>query len=256
MSPVVTEAPYDRIARWYDVDMARNMRFDDVGFYADLCQETGGRVLEIGCGNGRILLELIRRGIDAVGVDTSGGMLQELRLKARAAGADARACQMDARKLAFTASFDIVLCPYSLVTYMSRPGDLECLLSGARQALVPGGLLVIDAFVPRATASGGDYQLDYRRPLGANMLARYKRITEIAPRINRIERRYELIAANGESLETVETREDIRTYAPEELGVALAGFGFRQERVWWDYRRASSGDDPQFFTVAARATGA
>ncbi len=44
------ENPYDRIARWYDVDMARNMRFDDVGFYADLCEEAGGKVLEVGCG--------------------------------------------------------------------------------------------------------------------------------------------------------------------------------------------------------------
>ncbi len=45
---------------------------------------------------------------------------------------------MDARKLALQATFDIVLCPYSLVTYMSLPGDLEALLSGARRVTGDG----------------------------------------------------------------------------------------------------------------------
>src|SRR5450755_2454202 len=67
----LSDTAYDRIAQWYDVDMARNMRFDDVAFYAELCQREGGRVLELGCGNGRVLLELVGRSIDAVGVDTS-----------------------------------------------------------------------------------------------------------------------------------------------------------------------------------------
>jgi len=116
---------YDRIAQWYDVDMARNMRFDDVSFYADLCQREGGRVLELGCGNGRVLLELVCRNIDAVGIDTSRKMLQQLQHKAKARGLAPSACRMDARKLAFARSFDIVLCPYSLVTYMAQPDDLK-----------------------------------------------------------------------------------------------------------------------------------
>src|SRR5206468_3078186 len=56
---------YERIAHWYDVDMARNMPFDDVAFYLGVSANKGGRVLELGCGNGRILLELLARGIDA-----------------------------------------------------------------------------------------------------------------------------------------------------------------------------------------------
>ena len=73
---------YDRIARFYDVDMAQNMPFDDVGFYVRLCEPLRGPVLELGCGNGRILLELARHGIDAIGIDASAGMLAELRRKA------------------------------------------------------------------------------------------------------------------------------------------------------------------------------
>ena len=91
---------YDRIARFYDVDMARNMPFDDVGFYRSLSAAAGGRVLELGCGNGRILLELIAAGIDAMGVDASAGMLAELRRKAQARGLPAPVARMDVRALA------------------------------------------------------------------------------------------------------------------------------------------------------------
>ena len=250
----LTETTYDRIAQWYDVDMARNMQFDDVAFYADLCQHEGGRVLELGCGNGRVLLELVCRDIDAVGVDISRKMLERLQRKAGTRGLEPRACQMDARKLAFTRSFDIVLCPYSLVTYMAQPDDLERMLSGVRQVLNADGLLVLDAFIPRDIVASGDYLLDFRRPFGDQVLARYKRVAQVTPRINRIERRYEVVSTEGEVLEALETSEDIRIFSPEELAEALLRSRFSRQQVWWDYGRASPETDPQFFTVAARPT--
>ena len=45
-----TRAPrpvYDAIADLYDVDMARNMAFDDVTFYEEVCRTTPGPVLEL-----------------------------------------------------------------------------------------------------------------------------------------------------------------------------------------------------------------
>jgi ubiquinone/menaquinone biosynthesis C-methylase UbiE len=250
----LSDTAYDRIAQWYDVDMARNMRFNDVDFYAELCQHEGGKVLELGCGNGRILLELVRRNIDAVGVDNSRKMLQLLQHKAETNGLAPRACRMDARRLAFARSFDIVLCPYSLVTYMSQPDDLKRMLTEVRRVLRADGLLVLDAFIPRDTAASGDYRLDYRRPFGDGVLARYKRVAEVAPRINRIERRYEVVSTAGEVLEALETCEDIRTFSPEELIEALLDSGFSQQQVWWDYGRAARDTAPQFFTIAARTT--
>src|SRR5262245_60047753 len=73
--PNTAPSQYDRIAHLYDVDMARNMAFDDADFYTRVCAKVGGRVLEMGCGNGRILFALLRAGIDAVGIDGSANML-------------------------------------------------------------------------------------------------------------------------------------------------------------------------------------
>jgi len=40
-----------------------------------------GRVLDVGCGPGRVLLELQRRGFEAVGIDTSPGVVEVARLR-------------------------------------------------------------------------------------------------------------------------------------------------------------------------------
>src|SRR3954451_8643584 len=107
--PCLMASTYDRIARFYDVDMAQNMRFDDVAFYAHQCARANGRVLELGCGNGRILLPLLERGIDAVGIDAFAPMLAELRPKPAKPALPARVARSDAPHLPFAPGFAAVL---------------------------------------------------------------------------------------------------------------------------------------------------
>lgn len=244
---------YDDIARFYDVDMARNMPFDDVAFYADLCTRHGGRVVELGCGNGRILLELLRRGIDAIGVDASAGMLADLRRKAAARGLRAPVARMDVTRLALRGGFGVVLCPYSLVTYITEDADLARLLAAVRRLLAPDGVFVVDAFVPKAVAAQPEFQPDYRRPFGEFTLARSKRIRPAGPGRNRIERRYRVLGADDELLEQVDVAETIRPFAPDALRAALAAAGFAPVREWWDYGGNAGAPAPQFFTIAVRA---
>ena len=53
----------------------------DAAFYRALAEETGGPVLELGCGTGRVLLPIAALGIPCVGVDASPAMLAALRAK-------------------------------------------------------------------------------------------------------------------------------------------------------------------------------
>jgi SAM-dependent methyltransferase len=243
---------YDRIARFYDVDMAQNMRFDDVAFYAHQCERSRGAVLELGCGNGRILLPLLSRGFDAVGVDASAPMLLEMKRKARAQSLPMRAIRADVRRLPLRGGFSAILCPYSLITYMTTAEDAKALVEGSRALLAPRGLLVIDAFVPRPIQAQAEFQADYRRPFGAFTLARSKRIQASPEGTNRIERRYELIA-NGRVVDTIEVVETIRPCAPEAVREAVIGAGLAPVTEAWDYGTRPGADGAQFFTVVARA---
>ena len=242
---------YDRMAHLYDVDMAQNMRFADVDFYASIAQSKRGRVLELGCGNGRILLALAALGIDAVGVDRSQKMLAELLRKASARGLSVRACAMDVRQLGFAVRFDVVLCPYSLVTYMTDEDDAARMLEEAKCALAPDGIIVVDAFIRRGVVSSRDYTRDYVRPFGERSLVRSKRITPLSERVNRIERRYEIVSDDGTIDERIDTCEDIRVYAPSELTALLETCGLRTREAWWNYAASEAVADAQFFTIVA-----
>jgi len=52
----------------------------DVGFYVDEAKAAGGRVLEVGCGTGRILLPIARAGCAITGIDGSKQMLERCRV--------------------------------------------------------------------------------------------------------------------------------------------------------------------------------
>src|SRR5262245_59919403 len=67
-------------ARFYDAAYARAPHLDgrDVRFYRDLAREADGPVLELGCGTGRVLLEIARDGIPCTGLDASRHMLARL----------------------------------------------------------------------------------------------------------------------------------------------------------------------------------
>jgi SAM-dependent methyltransferase len=244
---------YDRIARFYDVDMARNMAFDDVGFYADVCRRNGGRALEMGCGNGRILLSLLNRGLDAVGVDRSSAMLHDLMNRARSQALPARVALMDARSLAFDRAFGVILLPYSLITYITSDDDVMRTLSEARRVLRPGGWVVVDAFVPRPVAEHAEFRPDYRRPFGDCTLARSKRVSRIDAQHNRIERRYQVLSRDDELIEQVDIVEEIRPFAPDELTERLVAAGFAIHEKWWDYEHSEERSPAQFFTAVARA---
>ena len=243
---------YDRIARFYDVDMARNMPFDDIALYAACCAERGGPVLELGCGNGRILLDLLRRGIAATGVDASAGMLGELRRKARAQSLPAPVARMDVRRLALRPGFAVILCPYSLVTYMAGDDDVARMFGEARRLLAPAGVFVVDAFVPRPLKAQDEFTQDYARPFGDGTLVRWKRIRAQDSVTNRIERRYQLLTADGTVAEQHDIAETIRPMSPAALRDAVAAAGLLVEREWWNYGATADPATAQFFTLAAR----
>jgi len=242
---------YDAIASFYDVDMALNMPFDDASLYRAIARRTGGRILELGCGSGRILLPLMVDGRDIVGVDASRSMLRELTTKAAGRELEPAVACMDARTLAFGECFDLVLCPYSFITFMSGTEDATRMMREVLRVLKPDGAVVLDAFVPKRVERFQDFRVDYRRPFGQNTLERSKRITALGGRTNRIERRYRLESPDGELLQEVDTREDIQTFRPEDLLALLAQSGLVASEEWWNYTSHRADEEAQFFTVLA-----
>lgn len=141
--------------RWQQADVPRGDDYDarwaalaaegrDVHGEADLIEtllrESGGnRVLDAGCGTGRVAIELARRGFSVTGVDADGAMLAGARSKAPAL----RWVESDLAALPgeVGAEFDLVALAGNVMIFLA-PGTEERVLLDLGSRLAPGGLLV------------------------------------------------------------------------------------------------------------------
>lgn len=241
---------YDHIAAIYDADMGASMALPDLDYYVAAARIADGPVLELGCGTGRVLAALHANGIDAIGVDQSGPMLQQARARLKAGAALAR---MDIRQLALRANFALALLPYSLVTYLLSEDDWRQLAQGLHAALRPGARVLVDAFIPQPQLAGTGWIRDYARPLQGHFLLRHKRVTTLADGNHRIERRYRLAGAFGGR--TLHTSERIRPYAPDDLVAMCQRHLGPVTAIDWDYGQASESAFARFCTVTVLWAG-
>jgi len=145
---------WDEYAPFYDWENARTLGKRDVPFWRNLAAHCGGRVLELGCGTGRISLPLGRAGVDLVGVDRSDPMLTRARMRVRRARLTTRVrlIRGDIRFLPFKSrrspqgdgGFSMVFAPYGMLQSLLRERDLEATLSEVRRVLQPGGTFGVE----------------------------------------------------------------------------------------------------------------
>ena len=169
-------------ARYYDGAYGA-MDLADAHFYVDLAKETGGPVLEIGCGTGRVLLPTARAGIEIHGVDNSRPMLDVLRENAAREGADVLKRIIlhdgDMRYFQLNRTFPLVTIPFRPMQHMFTVADQVSALKSAAAHVAKGGVLAFDVFYPkfdRLPLRIGEEQLETEwSPASGTIIRRYYR---------------------------------------------------------------------------------
>jgi SAM-dependent methyltransferase len=137
---------YDRIARLYDPWSVSVV--EDVDFYVDEAVRSGGPVLELGVGTGRIAVPIARAGVRVVGVDSSDGMLTVAREQAGRAGVELDLRLGDLREPPVDEQFALVVIPFRTLLHMQTDDDRRAALAAVRARLHEGGRFVFDVFTP------------------------------------------------------------------------------------------------------------
>ena len=139
---------------------------DDTGvaFYSALARETGGPVLELGCGTGRVAIPIARLGLDVTGVDAVPGMLAQARRKSEAADVPVRWVEADARDFDLGVRFRLVFLTGNTFMAFLTNADQEAVLRCAYAHLHDDGLLAFETRNPRwrGMAPGPDPYLPQR----------------------------------------------------------------------------------------------
>ena len=124
---------------WHDVECAA---YDaDLPVWRALAEEADGAVLDLGCGTGRVALDLAARGHDVTGVDADPELVRALTSRARERGLRVRAHALDARSLRLDRTFALAIAPMQVVQLLGGPGGRRSMLTSVRSHLTSGGRL-------------------------------------------------------------------------------------------------------------------
>lgn len=124
-------------ALWHDLECAGYR--EDLPLWRELAAETGGPVLDVGAGTGRVTVDLAARGAAVVGLDTEASLLEAL--EHRAKGLLVQTVVADARKLAIDRRFSLVVVPMQTLQLLGGASGRAAFLRRALTHLEPGGLL-------------------------------------------------------------------------------------------------------------------
>ncbi len=135
-------------ARYYDLNPAR---LGDIEFYLNLLSDPKARVLELGCGTGRVSIPLSQHGHFVHGLDLSEAMLELCEKKiAHASLTRQQILVQHADMTSFTLhqTFDRIIAPFRVIQNLETDAQLDGLFHCIRKHLTPDGRCILNVFHP------------------------------------------------------------------------------------------------------------
>jgi SAM-dependent methyltransferase len=168
--PAPTPAEAVALARLYDLDLAQDP--GDLDLYLALAGRTGGPILELATGTGRLAVPLAEQGYLVTGVDIDPAMLARAQARADATRGEAmgglRFVIGDARsvRLPDAGRYQLAFLALNSLFIMGTRADQQAVVMTLATHLAPGGLAVIDVWLPDAddlARYDGRVMLEYPR---------------------------------------------------------------------------------------------
>jgi SAM-dependent methyltransferase len=204
--------------------------------YIDAARAAGGPVLEVGCGNGHVLVPLREAGIDIDGLDLDAAMLADAARKLAARGLTTRLTRGDMRDFTLPRRYALVIIPFNTFLHNVTTADQLATLRGCRRHLVPGGALMFDVFSPdvhRLLDAGRERMaFEHPHPAGRGTLRVFDvATTDAVEQVRDFRRRVEVRDEDGGLIERHDLAFRLRYVWKNEMELLLRTAGFSRWRV-------------------------
>jgi SAM-dependent methyltransferase len=237
--------------QWPDQILWRKMAWEQ-----ERSDAGAGALLDVGCGTGRLLLDLLSHGVDAEGVDNSPEMLALCREKAAARGLSPVLYEQPMERLDLPRRYRTILVPSSSFQLLTDPSDAAEAMRRFGAHLEPGGMLALPFmdFWRDGEPLSTDWQGPREVSLPDGTLARRWTRSEFDPetRCESTEDRWEVV--RGEVTIAAEHHRRspaTRWYSQVETIGLLQSAGFTEIRLLHEFEETPASPDDRMFTALA-----
>ena len=229
-------------------DAAFGWSRDDDFFLSVVDAAPGAKVLDLGCGTGRLALAIAAAGHEVTGVDPAADSLAAARAKP---GADQVTWIEGTSAVLADAAFDVAVMTSHVAQFLVTDDEWGRVLADLRRALVPGGLLTFDTRDPRARGwerwNPAESRREVALPDGRTVIFAAE-VISVAGGVVSFAIRYAF--SDGENLLSTA---DLRFRTEDELRSSLAAAGFTIEHIYGGWNREPIGAPDGEFLVIARS---
>lgn len=217
----------------------------DISYYTELAKQSGGPVLELGCGTGRCTLPIALAGIPVVGLDANESMLNRARQKTRQINLKEKIKWVNGNMTNFDLKqkFPLIIIPYRSFLHLLTIRDQVHALNRICQHLTDDGIFAFNVFVPSVKHL---YEMDNRYSYRGSFpvpgtaetvelidFTEYDHFSQQASII----RYFERYSQSGQLIERIRTTFRLRYVYPAELSHLLALCGLKIRHRYGDFRR-------------------
>jgi ubiquinone/menaquinone biosynthesis C-methylase UbiE len=249
-----TDPAYEHSAHYYDAAYGAVPSLGpDANFYRELAARSGGKVLELGCGTGRVLLPISAQGTTCVGVDKSPAMLEQFRSKPGAGAVTLTCSPMESFDLNGQ-RFRLVFSAFRAFQHLDTVEQQLACLARVRAHLEPGGMFAFDVFNPRVermVAENEAEALDIEFNFKGRAVKRFTSISrDRAKQLMEVTMRYVEDGGARPATETVVTF-SMRWFWRYELEHLMHRAGFSNVTIYGDFDQSAVDRNSPAFVVLA-----
>lgn len=221
----------------YDLSKPLGFSFGDVEYYKERLKDIQGKVLEVGCGSGRVLIPLVQAGYLVEGLDNSEEMLESCRSRCNELGLSPLLYKTEMHNFQLEEKqYDAIIIPAGSFQLLEGRETAIAALQNIYNHLAVGGRIILDLFLPNDFDTKSVSTRTWDNEAGEVLTLEEKRIE-----VNLLEQRMVSLLKyekwkEGRLLQSELQRFPLSWYGRYEFELLLEKIGFRQITVSENYK--------------------